>query len=344
MADVSDSLAIDTNPPPTGTHWMRWVERGLLLGGVVLFAVLVRQLGPANVWDNLRLIGWGFLLVLGQEFVSFNLNSLGWSFAFPRQRRRPRFQHLLAARLAGEAINNLTPTATMGGEVVRGRMIADQCDQQTAWASVAVAKLSQTFAQMTFVFLGLVFVVRDVPLPDGFRRGLFIGLAILTTGLLAGIFFQRRGLFGAGARIAARLGIHVPQALHEKLAHLDAEIAQIYAAPTAFAGSVAGFFGGWCMGAVEVFIVMTCLGLAPTWSLALTIEVLSVAIDALLFFVPAKAGVQEGGKALIFSLLGLDPAKGLVLGIVRRLRELAWSLVGLIVLARHHARQRAAEA
>ncbi len=72
-------------------------------------------------------------------------------------------------------------------------------------------------------------------------------------------------------------------------------------------GCIAGFFGGWCMGAVEVFIVMTCLGLAPTWSLALTVEVLSVAIDALLFFVPAKAGVQEGGKALIFRLLGLDP-------------------------------------
>ncbi len=341
---MSDSLSIADAPQPAPTHWMRWVERALLLGGVVLFAVLVRQLGPANVWDNLRLIGWGFLLVLGQEFLSFNFNTIGWSFAFPRHRPKPHYLHLLAARLAGEAINNLTPTATMGGEVVRGRMIADQCDQQTAWASVAVAKLSQTFAQMTFVFLGLLFVVRDVPLPDGFRRGLFIGLAVLTAGLLAGIFMQRRGLFGAGARLAARFGIHVPEHLHHTLAQLDAEIAQIYTAPTAFAGSVAGFFGGWCMGAVEVFIIMTCLGLAPTWSLALTIEVLSVAIDALLFFVPAKAGVQEGGKALIFTLLGLDPAKGLVLGIVRRLRELSWSLVGLVVLARHQARQRARDA
>jgi putative membrane protein len=341
---MSDSLSIAEAPQPAPTHWMRWVERGLLLLGIALFAVLVHQLGPANVWDNLRLIGWGFLLVLGQEFISFNFNTLGWSFAFPRQRPRPQYLHLLAARLAGEAINNLTPTATLGGEVVRGRMVADQCDPKSAWASVAVAKLSQTFAQMTFVFLGLLFIVRDVPLPDGFRQGLFIGLGVLTTGLLAGIFLQRRGLFGAGARIAARLGIHVPDSLHEKLAHLDAEIAQVYAAPSAFALSVAGFFGGWCMGAVEVFIVMTCLGLAPTWSLALTVEVLSVAIDALLFFVPAKAGVQEGGKALIFRLLGLDPAQGLVLGIVRRLRELTWSMVGLLVLARHQARQRAADA
>jgi len=339
---MSDALSIAAAPRPTRTSWLRWVERGLLIGGIVLFVVLVRRLGAVDVWDNLRLIGWGFLLVLAQEFASFNFNTLGWSFAFPPDQPRPRYLHLLEARLSGEAINNLTPTATMGGEVVRGRMIAEQCDRHTAWASVAVAKLSQTFAQMCFVFLGLLFVVRDVPLPDGFRRGLFIGLGLLTTGLLTGIVMQRRGLFGVGARLAVRLGIRVPEALHAQLEQLDTEIARIYAAPTAFIGSVAGFFCGWCMGAVEVYIIMTCLDLAPTWSLALTVEVLSVAIDALLFFVPAKAGVQEGGKALIFGFLGLDPAKGLVLGIVRRLRELTWSLVGLIVLARHQARQRAA--
>ena len=76
------------------------------------------------------------------------------------------------------------------------------------------------------------------------------------------------------------------------------------------------------MGVVEVYIILNCLQLAPTWGAAFTVEMLSVAIDALFFFVPAKAGMQEGGKVLIFSILGLDPAKGLVLGIVRRLREL----------------------
>jgi putative membrane protein len=321
---------------------MWWVERALLLAGVVLFIFLVRRLGVAEVWSNLRLIGWGFALVLAQEGVSYCLNSLGWRFAFPPPRPPIPFRSLVAARLGGEAINNLTPTATIGGEVVRARMLEGQCDQHTAWASVAVAKLSQTAAQMLFVFVGLIFLVRDVPLPDGFRDGLFIGLGAITTGVVLGIALQRRGLFGAAARVATRVGVHVPESLHAQLAGLDSEIARLYRAPWAFAASVAGFFGGWCMGAVEVYIVMTCLQLAPTWSLAFTVEVLSVAIDALFFFVPAKAGVQEGSKALIFRLLGLDPAKGLVLGIVRRLRELTWSSVGLIVLARYQARRRAA--
>lgn len=341
---MSDSLSIADAPRPAPASWMRWVERILLVAGIALFVVLVQRLGPATVWANLTLIGWGFALVLGQELFAFLFNTYGWRSTFPPRRPRPRFRHLLAARLAGEAINNLTPTATVGGEVVRARMIADQVDAHAAWASVAVAKFAQTFAQMAFVFAGLVLIVRDVPLPDGLRQGLFIGLTLISTGLLIGIALQRRGLFAAGARLAQRLGVRVPAPVHAQLARLDEEIALIYAAPRAFAGAVGGFFAGWCMGAVEIYIVLTCLDLGPTWSRAFTIEVLAVAIDALLFFVPAKAGVQEGGKALIFGLLGLDPAKGLVLGIVRRLRELSWSLVGLVVFARHQARQRAADA
>jgi putative membrane protein len=322
---------------------MSVVERLLLVAGVVLFVVLVRRLGVAAVWDNVRMIGWGFVIVLAQEGCSYVANTTGWRFAFPPPRPPVRFRQLLAARLAGEAINNLTPTATIGGEVVRGRMLEGIVDSSIAWASIAIAKLMQTFAQMGFVFLGLVLVVRQTPLPEGFERGLVIGLIVLTSGLLTGIVMQRRGLFGAAARTAGRFRIRVPERLLQQLASLDAEIARFYAAPGAFVMSVLGFFVGWCMGIVEVYVVLSCLDAGPTVTRAATIEVLSVAIDALLFFVPAKAGTQEGGKVLIFGLLGLDPAKGLALGIIRRLRELSWSMVGLIVLARHHARQRAAQ-
>jgi hypothetical protein len=219
-------------------------------------------------------------------------------------------------------------------------MLVGHGDNHAIWASLAVAKFAQTAAQMAFVFLGLFLLVQHVALPNGLRAGLYGGLLAICLGLSAGIVMQRRGMFGAGVRLAARLGVRVPLALHEQMARLDTEIARVYAAPGAFAASVAAFFAGWCMGGVEVYIMMYLLDLSPNWRQAFTVEVLSVAIDALFFFVPAKAGVQEGGKALIFELLGLDPGKGLVLGIVRRLRELSWALIGLVVLARHQARVR----
>jgi putative membrane protein len=335
--------AVPPTRRPPSARLLALVSRLLLGAGIVLFAVLLYRLGPLAVWDNLRMIGWGFALVLAQEGVAYLCNTTGWRFAFPPPRPSIRFRDLLAARLAGEAINNLTPTATIGGEVVRGRMLQGSVDSSTAWASIAIAKLMQTLAQMGFVFLGLLIVVRDTPLPEGFERGLLIGLVVLSSGLLTGIIMQRRGMFTAGARLAGRLGVRTPERLHEQLQRLDAEIARFYTAPGAFLVSVLGFFGGWCMGVVEVYIVLYFLDVGATLGRAVTIEVLSVALDALLFFVPAKAGTQEGGKVLIFQLLGLDPTKGLALGIVRRLRELSWSMVGLVVLARHHARRRAVE-
>jgi putative membrane protein len=342
--DVIPSLTPNPEPPtsalPSG-RFLGIASRLLLGAGIVLFGVLVYRLGPAVVWDNLRMIGWGFALVLAQEGVAYLANTAGWRCAFPPPRPPVRFRTLLAARLAGEAINNLTPTATIGGEVVRGRMLEGVVDSSAVWASIAIAKLMQTLAQMVFVFVGLLLIAQHTPLPAAFERGLLIGLVVLTTGLLTGIVMQRRGLFTAGARFGRRVGLRLPERLGQQLQTLDKEIARFYAAPGAFVLSVLCFFVGWCMGVVEVYIVLHFLDIGATVSRAMTIEVLSVAIDALFFFVPAKAGTQEGGKVVIFQVLGLDPVKGLALGIVRRLRELSWSMVGLVVLARHQTRRRA---
>ena len=120
-----------------------------------------------------------------------------------------------------------------------------------------------------------------------------------------------------------------------RLQHLDEEIARVHVNGNgAFALSVASFFVGWCMGVVEIYLILWFLGVPVSVHRALTVEVLSVAIDGMLFFVPFKAGTQEGGKVLIFTLLGLDPAKGLAVGILRRIRELFWAAVGLLILSR----------
>jgi hypothetical protein len=48
---------------------------------------------------------------------------------------------------------------------------------------------------------------------------------------------------------------------------------------------------------------------------------------------PARIGVDESGTAGVFLALGLSPASGLTLALVRRLRDLLAALVGLSWLA-----------
>jgi hypothetical protein len=127
---------------------------------------------------------------------------------------------------------------------------------------------------------------------------------------------------------------HTPEFVR-RLQHLDAEIARFHGhAGGALALSSACFCAGWAVGIIEIYLILWLLGLPVSVHRALTIEVFSVALDGMLFFVPAKVGTQEGGKVLIFALLGLDPAKGLALGILRRIRELTWALIGMLLLSR----------
>lgn len=315
---------------------LRVAERVLLVAGLVLLAFLIRELGAASVVDNLRLVGWGIVPIVMQEAVSYTANAVGWLAAFPSPRPPIPFAQLLAARISGDAVNYVTPTATLGGEFVRTRFLRGQATSTALVASVAVAKLSQTLGQIGFIILGLAIILDETPLPDPIRYGLLAGLAAVSAGALVLLFVQRRGMFAPALRLSERLGLsaRAPE-LMRRLQQLDQEIARVHANTNgAFALSVASFFVGWCMGVVEIYLILWFLGVPVSVHRALTIEVLSVAIDGMLFFVPFKAGTQEGGKVLIFTVLGLDPSKGLAVGILRRIRELIWAAVGLLILSR----------
>jgi uncharacterized membrane protein YbhN (UPF0104 family) len=319
-------------------------ERVLLVGGLVLLVWLVRELGADQVLANLRLVGWGIVLIIGQELLAYGANTLGWWAAFPRPRPRIALRQLLAARIAGDGVNYLTPTATLGGEFVRTRFLHGRAGSTALVASVAVAKLSQTIGQIAFVVVGLAVILDATPLPPAVRHGLLAGLAAFSTLALVLLFGQRRGMFAPMLRWAERLGVpaRAPE-FTRRVQHLDDEIARFHGtADGAFVLSIASFFVGWSLGIVEIYLILWFLGVGATVQRALTIEVLSVAIDGMLFFVPAKAGTQEGGKVLIFTILGLDPAKGLSLGILRRIRELTWALVGLLILSRQQLAARPA--
>jgi hypothetical protein len=104
------------------------------------------------------------------------------------------------------------------------------------------------------------------------------------------------------------------------------------------AGSLACFVAGWSVGAAEIYLILIWLGAPVDWQTALALETGSVLIDGILFFVPGKLGTQEGGKVVLFAALGLNPARGLTVGVVRRIRELAYAGLGLAALGALSAR------
>ena len=99
---------------------MRRLQFLLLLLGVGLFIYVVQKAGLGRILFGLRLVGWSFAGIFALELVIDLLHSEAWRWCFPAGPSAvSRFDAVLA-RTAGVAVNVLTPTATVGGEVVKG--------------------------------------------------------------------------------------------------------------------------------------------------------------------------------------------------------------------------------
>ncbi len=319
---------------------VRMLERLLLIGGLALFAYLLYDLGAAAVLENLRVVGWGIVPIVLQEILAFIANAAGWRFAFPKAAPAVPFVSLLGARIAGDAVNYLTPTATLGGEFIRGRMLRDSAPTASIVASLAVAKLTQTIGLLAFVAIGVGVTVDRGQVSSSLQSGVFLGLGVFTAVLALLLLLLRRGIFTRLFRFAQdRFEFGGPPHLDQALQRLDGELAGVHAdGNLRLALSSASFCLGWALGTVESYLILWFLGLPATLERALTIEVVTVAFNNLLFFVPLRAGTQESAKVLAFTMLGFSPAAGLAAAILYRIRELAWALVGLVILSIPHLR------
>jgi glycosyltransferase 2 family protein len=315
---------------------LRLAERIVLATGVVLFFVLLAKLGVGNVLANLQLVGWGILLIIAAELLAFVANTLGWRAAFPLRSQVPTFGQLLLARIAGDGVNYLTPTATMGGEFVRVRMLQGQVPVTSLAASVIVAKLTQTIGLLGFVVCGLLLVVDELPLPAGAQWGIFASLVLFAAVLAGLLFLQRRGLLSPALRLAAQWPVlRFLAPLGSSVEQIDAEMARVHReSPGRIALSSASFALGFACGTIQAYLILWFFGIPASLKLALAVEVLGVALNNLMFLVPLRAGTQEASKALVFVVLGLSPAQGLAAGVIYRMLELTWAFVGLAVLAR----------
>jgi hypothetical protein len=283
--------------------------------GALGLVVLVGRIDLNAVKLSLLHVGWGMALVLSQELVAHVLNAWGWRFAFTRESAAHfPFAELIRLRVAGDAINYLTPTATIGGEVARTALLRDAGGVEARAVSVIIAKTTQTLAQAFFIAAGLVLVATEWV--TGGRWFLpWIGVGLLAVTLVAHRLRPRL----AGMTVAWW------RALGPSLARF------IRDHPGRVALSTLMFTAAYAWGAFEVYWICRFLGTPVAPGTALTIEVLSITIDGLFFMVPAKIGTQEGGKVVVFAALGLSPSLGLAFGIVRHVRELVWASAGVLV-------------
>ena len=120
------SVRVRRPASPAMITWLRhrWFEVASLGAGLLILAGTLRVTGIHQLARDLSTIGWGLAVVVLIEGLSVVFNTAGWALAFPHGERRVGAGRLLGLRLAGDGVNYLTPSATVGGELLRIRLLA----------------------------------------------------------------------------------------------------------------------------------------------------------------------------------------------------------------------------
>ena len=315
------------------------IFRLLLPGlGLLLLGFLVGTLGLSQILRNLGVMGWSFGLVLMLAFGWHVSNSIAWSFAFPADAFRPRLVSLFMSKLAGEAVNQLTPLANLGGEPLKAYLLRQQSPTSRGLASVVINKTAQVLTGLAFTAIGLSLVILYWDLPQSVPLPVQVGLAVLfiaAAGLLLALWREQRHMFSSLLGFVRRFGIRldVIERRVAKAVRIDENISSFYQQNKIRFCLVLAFHAcGWLLGACETWVILRGLGEGVDFKIAFLITSLTVIINSLFFFMPSNIGVLEGGQVFLFLTLGLDPAVGLSLGIVKRMRKILWITVGWLFL------------
>ncbi|MBI2362711.1 MAG: flippase-like domain-containing protein [Elusimicrobia bacterium] len=322
---------------------MSFLKKSVLAAGLAMLAYLLWKLDAAETMAMAFQVGWLIVPIMAQELGAHYLNALGWRLAFrPRHAGSFKMGDLLRYRIMGDGVNYLTPSATIAGEFARASLLGEAQPLPVRVNSVVAAKFTQAAGQLLFIAVGLGWAFQNAApelaayrSPARWAVGVFLAAAFC----LYGVGRARRtsgstpflGLAAEGWRGWVS---RMPGDLLELLADHPGRVAL----------STLCFAAGYAWNIGETWLIARALGVPLGWETALHIEVLSNLVDGLLFMVPAKAGTQEAGKTLIFTLLGLPPRAGLAFGLVRHARELAWAALGLAGYASHERSAKTARA
>ena len=300
------------------------------LAGAALFAYAVQQAGIADIVNGVRRVGWGLVAILGLAGVRFVLRAECWRLCMPPSSRLTRTQ-AFTAFLAGDAVGNVTPLGLLASEPTKVFLTRHHLATRESVSSLALENLVYAASVVAMVGVGVTVLLATVALPPllfwiavGILAALGVG-ALVALRLLRGTWDKERGV---RPRWRERLA-SVRRAVVGASADDRRRLWRVFVLDLLFHA----------LAVVEVFVTLQwVLGGRPvTVAEAIVFESLDRLVIVLFKFVPFRIGVDEAFSGALAPMLAIDPAAGVTLAVIRKIRNLFWSGVGLVVVGLHPA-------
>lgn len=301
--------------------------------GLGLLAYSVFRAGPGGVWEQVRLVGWGFAWIIILGGLSQLIRTCAWRQTITYDIRGLRWSRSIGAQLASDACGQLGFAGKLLGEGVRVSLLSPVVPLDRGLSSCAIDGGLHLLTAAVVAVLGISITLLHFPLSSQWRIYALLFSAVLIAVVVLAVVALASGwqLLGNAARTIGRL----PQ-LHSwvigKKSTIDSAEHNLLtfrrAAPTAFWASLIFSLVWHALAVFEVYVILVFMGARVPLVGAFALEGLTKVINLVGAVNPGNVGTYEGGNMLIANMFGVTATAGLTLALCRRAGAIFWAAVG----------------
>lgn len=306
----------------------------------------------SQLWQDIRKAGYWLVAVLSLWLMLYILNALAWRVIIKSDSQCPvGFLRLTRYTITGFALNSVTPVGLLGGEAYKIMSISPFMGVPKATSSVILFSMMHIFSHFWFWLTAvavyfLLGINGLVPLSTPLVSCMVFAVLFCCGGIYLFVRGYRYGLTVRFFRLVARIpglrkwGQRFGEKHHEDLQKIDSQIAELHRQNRrSFYASFFLEYIGRLLQSLEIFFMLLLFGIdggAGGYGLVFLYSFLILAFTSLfanlLGFMPMQVGGREGGFAMSVIALGMSGEIGIFIGIICRVRELFWTLIGLLFM------------
>ncbi len=314
----------------------------LFVAGILVLSWMVYKVGIGNIWENIKDTGWWFFAIVGIWAIVYTFNGLAFHVILRGGNGGGKVSLFRKIKLmiSGFAINSMTPVGLLGGEPYKIFELKEYVGIDRATSGVLLSTMMHFLAHFIFWMASVpifIFVVPVIPL----------GIKILLWGVVLGALLLtywtftvfRKGLIHQALSVASQIPfvkkkVRAYRSEHaERIEVMDGLMAELFANRKkdfflALSFEVIARF----LSSIEIMFMAIPIGYSLSFFDSVIVAAFSSLFANILFFSPMQLGTREGGFGIAFSMLTIPLGVGVYVGIITRIREMFWIMIGVILM------------
>lgn len=317
--------------------WLKFSKIALVIIALLSIVLFVINTDYNTLINEINRVGFKFTYILFLTFTAYLLGTLGWQVCMGDKKKNISLFQLFIIRQIGETLALFNPTSVVAGDLLKAKLLnTHQIDSETALKSVTVSRITATLSQLMLFIIAMLWLLLSQ------RQDIF---SIEVKSLIV-------GSIGILLVIKIALLIWLAKPLKEKPTvqknstwnRLKSSIiATLYNTKICFQQekklfwySYLFFVLHWIVGSLEFYFLLSFMGISIQPMHGLVLDMSVIIIKSMGAAIPGQIGIEELANKITLTIIGIQGATVWIsISILRRLRQLTWIAVGILMTIFH---------